>query len=182
MSSSSSLISLSSCLLSVTIPTKSLQHLMNFVSLLAMPWLLLETFPKLELLIFEAFQGFKTWSLSGVNNILPSFAWARLHFLATSTAFFVFSEGWGAMACTIACCKPFWGVSGPAAIVMFSLPSASFSTYVIHFSTLTVFLPCGHSPDCLKPFIKWEEVLLSLRIFKIVGKDPFSTACIQVSW
>ena len=178
MSSSSSLISLSSCSLSFNIPTKSLQHLFDefcFFACHAMAssWNLSKS---------GVVNIWSLWSLSGVVNILPSFTWAHLHFLATSTAFLVFSEGWEAMACTIACCKPFWGVSGPAAIAVFSSPSASFSTYVIHFSTLTVFLPCGHSPDCLKPCIKWEEVLLSLRIFKIVGRDPFSTACIQVSW
>ena len=42
--------------------------------------------------------------------------------LRNSIAFFVFSEDWGAMACTIACCKRFGGVSGQRVIAMFSLP------------------------------------------------------------
>ena len=42
--------------------------------------------------------------------------------LRNSTVFFVFSEDWGAMACTIACCKRFGGVSGQRVIAMFSLP------------------------------------------------------------
>ena len=70
--------------------------------------------------------------------------------------------------------------SGPGKIAtVFS--SAKSLTSVMQFFMLTTFLLSGQSPDHLKPFTRWDVVLLSQRIFMSIGNNPFLNACIRVS-
>ena len=71
------------------------------------------------------------------------------------------------------------GVSGPCTgKELFS----SITISVTNFSTSTACLLKGQSPDLRKPLLRWPADLLSHSCFRRVGKEPFSTACILVSW
>ena len=72
-----------------------------------------------------------------------------------------------------------WGLSGPCTgKELFS----SITISVTHFSTSTTCLLKGQSPDLRKPLLRWSADLLSHSCFRRIGKEPFSTACILVSW
>ena len=167
-------------------PPLQLFHCPRWVS-----WSLMFTSTKslnIPLMIFLVLTSSCSFSkTSEVVRTSNSFSWTHVHFfVAISTVFFMFEnvgELWRLLSLAVGALSPGEGKYRdhewlPRVIATASMflnaCNAFLDTYSICVS--------GQSSGRLKPFTKWEVVLLSRKVFMSVENNSFLTASIRVSW